>query len=40
MGLVSVASMSAFSRVANQPPNYIIKKVKFGVKQDMWARRG
>jgi hypothetical protein len=33
MGLVSVASMSVFSLVANRPFKYIIKKVIFNIKQ-------
>jgi hypothetical protein len=40
MGLVSVASVSVFSRVASRPSNYITEKVRFNVKQVMGTTRG
>ena len=40
MRLFSVASESVFSLVANRPPNYIIKKGRFNLKQVMGALRG
>jgi len=40
MGLVSGASMSVFSFVANRTPDYIIKKVRFNAIQATGSLRG